>query len=141
MQGKGRALALAVAGVLAAGAVGAIVAGGPSTRTQRLDGLKAKNMAAFDRAREAQRAGAGEEAEEAAVLSESYAERAYPADEVTFEQTQQAAADAAKLKARGSSLTSKWDAVGPVTLDVDRLGTQTYQRPTQWAGRTTSMAI
>ncbi|MGE5691697.1 MAG: WD40/YVTN/BNR-like repeat-containing protein [Pseudomonadota bacterium] len=140
MKGKGRALALALTVALAAGAVAAVVVARPS-RTGRsgLAALQAKNMPAFERAREAERG--GEADTEAAELAESYLERAYPADGITFEQTQRAAADAAKVRARGSSLTSKWDAVGPVTLDVDRLGTQTYQRGTQWSGRTTAMAI
>ena len=41
----------------------------------------------------------------------------------------------------GATLSPKWDAVGPTTLDVDRLGTQTYQRGTQWSGRITAMAV
>ena len=138
MQGKGRALALGLVLALVAGAVLAAVAARPNrTGTQGLGAFQAKNAAAFERAREVQRGGESEELE----LAQSYLDRAFPADSITPEQREQAASDAATVAARGSSLTSKWDAVGPTTLDVDRLGTQTYQRGTQWSGRVTSLAI
>ncbi len=50
-----------------------------------------------------------------------------------------AANDAAT--ARGAKLGSKWDFIGPDTLDVDRLGTQSFIKPTQWSGRVTALAV
>ena len=99
--------------------------------------LATKNASSLFRARESLREGenAGSEA------AEDYASRAYPATDVTFDQTLGAIAAAKKLKARDPSSTSKWDSLGPDTLDVDRLGTQTYLRPTQWSGRVTALAV
>ena len=43
--------------------------------------------------------------------------------------------------AAAPSSTSKWDFIGPDTLDVDRLGTQSFIKPTQWSGRVTALTV
>ncbi len=74
-------------------------------------------------------------------VTELYSDRAYPAKEIPIELIQGAIAANAKIDARGAKLGSKWDFVGPETLDVDRLGTQTFGKPTQWSGRVTALAV
>jgi hypothetical protein len=58
-----------------------------------------------------------------------------------IEEIQGAIAANAAVAARGSKLTSKWDFIGPDTLDVDRLGTQSFIKPTKWSGRVTALTI
>ncbi|MGZ4353430.1 MAG: hypothetical protein ACXVZ4_07785 [Gaiellaceae bacterium] len=72
---------------------------------------------------------------------EAYSDRAYPASEVTMDEIQGAIAANAAVAARGSKLASKWDFIGPETLDVDRLGTQSFIKPTQWSGRVTALTV
>ena len=43
--------------------------------------------------------------------------------------------------ARARSSSRRWDFLGPETLDVDRLGTQSFIKPTQWSGRVTALAV
>src|SRR5262249_2522680 len=50
-------------------------------------------------------------------------------------------ANAAVARHGGATLGSKWDFIGPETLDVDRLGTQSFIKPTQWSGRVTALAV
>src|SRR5262245_10858802 len=74
--------------------------------------------------------------------AEAYADRAYPADEVTIDQIQGAIRADAKLKKHGPKFVgNKWDFLGPETLDVDRLGTQSFIKPTQWSGRIAALAV
>jgi hypothetical protein len=138
MRNRGRAIAAAIAFacVLATLALATTLGRGSAPSTAQ-KALATKNASSLYRARESLREGenAGSEA------AEDYASRAYPATDVTFDQTLGAIAAAKKLKAKGSKLTSKWDSLGPDTLDVDRLGTQTYLRPTQWSGRVTALAV
>jgi hypothetical protein len=126
-----------------AGAVFALCAGisivlglGSSGSSTTARALAAKNVPAFIRARE----GAREQGADSAA-GRAYALRAYPATTITFAQQRRAAKAAEKIKEKGSKLDSKWDELGPSTLNVDRLGTQTYQVPTQWSGRETAMAV
>ena len=107
-------------------------------------GLAAKNAAAIGRIRESVREqealdGSGVDSDSAA--GEELASRAYPSNEVTFAERQAAIDAAARLSRRGHHHPSAWEFMGPQTLDVDRLGTQTYQRPTQWSGRVTALAV
>src|SRR3954447_7235019 len=82
-------------------------------------------------------------AEEAAggADAEAYTDRAFPGDEVSIDQIQGALAANDVAGARGAKLGSKWDFIGPETLDVDRLGTQSFIKPTQWSGRVTALAV
>ena len=74
--------------------------------------------------------------------AEAYRDRAYPADSISINQIQGAiAADAAAQGRRAAGTAPKWDSLGPDTLDVDRLGTQSFIKPTQWSGRETALAI
>jgi hypothetical protein len=74
--------------------------------------------------------------------SEDYENRAYPNATIDFAQTQIAIKDARKiLKHTGTKFPKPWDAIGPETLNVDTLGTQTFGPPTQWSGRVTALAI
>src|SRR3954452_7285609 len=70
---------------------------------------------------------------------QGYADRAYPAAEVAIANVEGAIAADAKLKGKSASRTSRWESLGPDTLDVDRLGTQSFIKPTQWSGRLTAV--
>jgi hypothetical protein len=73
--------------------------------------------------------------------AEAYADRAYPGSELTIDEIQGAIQANAKLAGRASKLSSRWDFIGPEALDVDRLGTQSFIKPTQWSGRVTALTI
>lgn len=73
--------------------------------------------------------------------AEAYSDRAFPMDDISIAQIQGAISANAAVKARGAKLGSKWDFLGPETLNVDRLGTQAFTAPTQWSGRVTALAI
>ena len=73
--------------------------------------------------------------------AQAYTDRAYPGDEVSMDEIQGALAANNAATARGAKLGSKWDFIGPDTLDVDRLGTQSFIKPTQWSGRVTALAV
>ncbi|MDX6415281.1 MAG: hypothetical protein QOH23_2691, partial [Gaiellaceae bacterium] len=73
--------------------------------------------------------------------AEAYSDRAYPSSEITIDQIQGAIAANAKLAKKTAKLGSKWDSIGPDTLNVDRLGTQSFIKATQWSGRVSALAI
>jgi hypothetical protein len=75
------------------------------------------------------------------AAAEAYGDRAFPMDDISITQIQGAIAADAKVKARGAKLGSKWDSIGPTTLNVDRLGTQAFTAPTQSSGRVTALVI
>ena len=82
------------------------------------------------------------EGDAAEAASEAYTDRAFPADGISIDQIQSAiAANNAVAGRAAGKLTSKWDFVGPSTLNVDRLGTQSFIKPTQWSGRVTALAV
>src|SRR5436309_2860328 len=72
---------------------------------------------------------------------EAYADRAYPGTEVTIDEIQGAIAANGKVAKKSAKLSSKWDFLGPDTLDVDRLGTQAFNKATQWSGRVTALTV
>jgi hypothetical protein len=76
-----------------------------------------------------------------APAAEAYSDRANPADTISMGDVQRAIAAGRQVNGRGAQLSSKWDFLGPETLNVDRLGTQTFIKPTQWSGRVTAMAV
>lgn len=83
-----------------------------------------------------------DEGDAAEAAAEAYSARAFPADGISIDQIQGAISANAGVKARGVSATApKWDFLGPATLNVDRLGTQSFIKPTQWSGRVTSLAV
>jgi hypothetical protein len=71
---------------------------------------------------------------------EAYADRAYPAASIAVAQTQAAAKAAKGIKGRGPKHGNGWQELGPFTLNVDQLATQTFNRGTQWSGRVTALA-
>ncbi len=73
--------------------------------------------------------------------AEVYADHAYPHSNVDFAQVEAALAEAKSFGRKGDSLKADWEEVGPFTLDVAREATQTNGIPTQWAGRTTALAV
>src|SRR5580765_2240669 len=75
------------------------------------------------------------------AAAEEYTDRAFPASEITAAEIQGAIKADANLKRKGPKLFSKWDSIGPDTLNVDRLGTQSFIKPTQWSGRVTALTV
>src|SRR3954452_11608053 len=75
------------------------------------------------------------------ATAEAYSDRAFPASEISSEQVEGAVAANQAVNARGAKLGSKWDSLGPSTLNVDRLGTQAFTAPTQWSGRVTALTV
>src|SRR3954452_15131038 len=73
--------------------------------------------------------------------AQAVADRAYPFTGIGFAESKRAAAAAATVRGRSAHFGNNWQEVGPYTLNVDRLGTQTFLRPTQWSGRVTAMAV
>jgi hypothetical protein len=75
-------------------------------------------------------------------FTEEYDNRAFPNSAINFAQTETSIKDAKKiLKHTGTKFPKPWDAIGPETLNVATLGTQTFGPPTQWSGRVTALAI
>jgi len=73
--------------------------------------------------------------------SQENADRAYPFSSVGIAQTIAAGKAAKKIKGHVAKHFTGWQEVGPFTLDVTPLGTQTFNRPTQWSGRVTALAV
>src|SRR5580765_5273040 len=73
--------------------------------------------------------------------AQAYADRAYPASQVTPLEVQGAIKANDKLQKKGPKAFSKWDSIGPDTLDVDKFGTQSFIKPTQWSGRETAVTM
>ena len=73
--------------------------------------------------------------------AQAYADRAYPASSITPLEIQGAIKANDKLQKKGPKAFSKWDFIGPETLDVDKLGTQSFIKPTQWSGRETAVTM
>src|SRR5689334_22460849 len=72
--------------------------------------------------------------------AQEYADRAYPASDVTFANIQGAIKADAKAKKKGPKFVAKkWESLGPDTLNVDKFGTQSFIKPTQWSGRETAV--
>jgi hypothetical protein len=80
--------------------------------------------------------------EQGGAAAEAYSDRAYPAEGVSIDQIQGAiAADNTVENRAVADSTNTWDFVGPNTLNVDRLGTQSFIKPTQWSGRVTALTV
>ena len=123
--------------LVAAAIVVAVVVGRAGTHAAKPAVVPSKSLALHE---PPQRAGEdGEESEGGAA--EAYADRANPADSISIADVQRAAAANDKVATRGVKLSPKWDFLGPETLNVDRLGTQTFQKATQWSGRVTALAV
>jgi hypothetical protein len=137
MRGSLRWIAAAV---IVGGALAAVVLLSGSSREAESPSAWAKaGRLAHESLRERDREGEGQG--ESEDENQGNADRAYPAAEVTIGNVERAIAADAKVEAKSSKLTSKWDSLGPDTLDVDRLGTQSFIKPTQWSGRVTALAV
>src|SRR4051812_6280039 len=73
--------------------------------------------------------------------AEAYSDRAYPDTEITLPEVQGAITADAKVKKKGPKAYSTWESLGPDTLNVDRLGTQSFIKATQWSGRVTALTV
>jgi hypothetical protein len=83
-----------------------------------------------------------DEGDAAEAASEAYSDRAYPADGISIDQIQGAIAADNTVEQHNASLTNDtWTPIGPNTLNVDRLGTQAFNKGTQWSGRVTALAV
>ena len=80
-------------------------------------------------------AGPGE-GDEGGAAAEAYTDPAYPADAISIDQIKGAIAANDAVRSRGPT----WDCLGPDTLNVDRLGTRSFIKGTQWSGRVTTTA-
>ena len=126
---------IAVVGLMAVAAATAVLLATGSTRTSS----KVRHVASPRLASMHEQANEGDAADAA---SQAYTDRAYPADSISIDQIQSAiAANTAVARHGGATLGSKWDFIGPDTLDVDRLGTQSFIKATQWSGRITALAV
>lgn len=88
----------------------------------------------------------GELGEENEILDgpsqEAYENRAFPFATIAVSRTVTARAAAQRVNGRsGPRVGNGWRELGPFILDVDRLATQTFNRPTQWSGRVTALAL
>ena len=154
-RGRIIALALATAALVAGAAVaglvmkgrsaghaaGARVAFSPHLPTSALKGHVGQILLRHGREHDR---GTGDPDAGANPAVEAYANRAYPFSGISIAQTRAAGRAAASLVAQGAaktSDTSTWQELGPFTNHVDRLGTQTFLRPTQWSGRVTAMTM
>src|SRR5580765_5266778 len=75
------------------------------------------------------------------AAAEEYTDRAYPADSISMDEIQGAIQANAKLQKKGPASKDSWETLGPDTLNVDRLGTQSFIKPTQWSGRITAVTV
>ena len=124
---------VAVLGVAAmtAAVLASVTTSKPSKTTFKLPRLAALH--------EGGQTGSSDAAEAAA---EAYSDRAYPAEGISIDQIQAAISADNRAENRDvADSTTTWDFLGPNTLNVDRLGTQSFIKPTQWSGRDTALAI
>ena len=127
---------IAVVGLMAVAAASAVLLATGSTPTSAKSRHAA--LARLDSMHEQ----ANAEGDAADAAAQAYTDRAYPADNISIDQVQGAiAANNAVARHGGATLGSKWDFIGPETLDVDRLGTQSFIKPTQWSGRVTALTV
>ena len=66
---------------------------------------------------------------------------AIQATSIAIEKIQRSIAADKAVKSRGSRRSLDWEFLGPDRLEVDRLGTQTYIKGTEWSGRVTALAV
>jgi hypothetical protein len=127
---------IAVVGLMAVAAASAVLlATGSANTSSKVRQVASPRLASMHEQ-------ANDEGDAADAASQAYTDRAYPADSISIDQIQSAiAANTAVAGHKGGSLTSKWDFIGPDTLDVDRLGTQSFIKATQWSGRITALAV
>jgi len=80
--------------------------------------------------------------EEGGAEAQAYTDRAYPATDVTIANVQGAIKADGKAEKRGPGFVARyWESLGPNTLNVDKFGTQSFIKPTQWSGRETAVTM
>lgn len=138
MSERARRAAVVFGVVVATAVIVAVVAGraGSSHSGARVSPVS-KSFALHEPPQEAQTNGTDGEG----PAAEAYADRANPADTISIADVERSIAADAKVRSRGKASIKKWDFLGPETLNVDRLGTQTFIKPTQWSGRVTALAV
>jgi hypothetical protein len=114
MRNHRRRLAAVLFVGVVCGALAVLLARSAGT-TSAQKATRAQAVAAHAALRERERGEADGGAE-----AEAYTDRAFPASEITIDQIHGAIAANDAVNGRGSKLSSKWDALGPETLDVDR---------------------
>ena len=142
---------VALVALAAAATVGLVVRGGshaatrgnqmaykPSIPTQLVTGHVAQVLL---HGREGDRDGSGDPDSNVDPAAQAYADQAYPAAGIGIDQVVSARNAAAKLRGHASAHGNGWQEVGPFTLNVDPLGTQTFGLATQWSGRVTALAV
>jgi Arc-like DNA binding domain len=133
---------LAVLALLAAagGIAGAIGHGGATKSALAMSRARAeKNHTAPGRI---ERALQGNDAgEETSAAQERYADQAYPAASIAPAQVTASRNSDDRIRRHGDNGHGDWRSLGPDTLNVDTLGTQSFGPPTQWSGRVTALAV
>jgi Arc-like DNA binding domain len=82
-----------------------------------------------------------EAGEEASAAQEMYSDQAYPASSISATQVMASHNADARVKSHGDRGHRDWQELGPDTLNVDTLATQSFGPPTQWSGRDTALAV
>ncbi len=139
-------LAFAVLTVLAlaaaAGGIAAAVGHGGSGNTSVLAASRAvlqKNHTAPARI---ERSLLGNDAgEEGSAAQEMYSDQAYPAAAISAQRVEASQNADERVRSHGDHGHGDWNSIGPDTLNVDTLGTQSFGPPTQWSGRETALAV
>src|SRR3954467_5182987 len=146
------AAVVALCALSAVAVVGAVGAGGSHSRARvthrAYRPLPATRLAkghiadVLTRGREGSRAlKAGDADSGIDPAAQAYADQAYPFAGIGIAQTRAASNAAGKLRGHSPKHGGAWDELGPFTNDVATLGTQTFNRPTQWSGRVTALAV
>ena len=86
--------------------------------------------------------GRGESEESGGAAAEAYPDRAFPADSISIDADPgRDRGEQRRQGARRRSSARSGTSSGPSTLNVDRLGTQSFIKPTQWSGRVTALTV
>ena len=134
---KRRLAAVLVLMVIAA-AIAVVLAAGSSNTSSRAHFALGRFNAVHEGGQGAN-AGEGDAAEAA---TQAYSDRAYPADGISINQIKGAISADNVVEQRSAALKNdSWNSIGPNTLNVDRLGTQAFNKATQWSGRVTALAV
>jgi hypothetical protein len=135
-----RRLAAVLALMAIAAAIAVVLAAGSSTTASKAHSFALGRFNALhEGGGENGNAGEGDAAEAA---TQAYSDRAYPADGISINQIKGAIAADNVVEQSSPALTNDvWNSIGPNTLNVDRLGTQAFNKATQWSGRVTALAV
>jgi hypothetical protein len=133
-----RRLAAVLVLMVTAAAIAVVLAAGSSTTSSRAHFALGRLNAVHEGGQGAN-SGEGDAAEAA---TQAYSDRAYPADGISIDQIKGAISADNVVEQRSAALKNdSWNSIGPNTLNVDRLGTQAFNKATQWSGRVTALAV